>query len=179
MNYEQRIIELIESDETRMRALRAARNLALPDWLIAAGFVRDLVWGSIFNKRHPIRDVDVIYFCPQDISKERDTLLEEQLSALEPDIPWSVKNQARMHIKNGDAPYQGTLDAMRFWPEKQTCVGVMLDSNGSVVVQHCFNLNLQFSGNIDHNSARSIETFKNRILNKGWLKTWPTLQVKT
>jgi hypothetical protein len=89
------------------------------------------------------------------------------------------KNQARMHMKHGDAPYQSTLDAMKFWPEKQTSIGVMLNDNGEVVVRHCFDLSLQFSGNIDHNSARSIETFKNRVSSKEWLKTWPALQVKT
>ncbi len=179
MNYKQRIVELVKSDECRMRALRAVETLDLPDWLIAAGFVRNLIWENLFAKKHRSQDIDVIYFCPIDSSEKRDAYLERQLYALEPNLPWSVKNQARMHIQNGDAPYQNTLDAMRFWPEKQTCIGVMLDNNGLVVVRHCFDLSLQFSGNIDHNAARSIETFKKRIISKGWLTTWPLLQVKT
>jgi len=30
-----------------------------------------------------------------------------------PDIRWSARNQARMHIRNGDPPYAGTTDALR------------------------------------------------------------------
>lgn len=51
MSYEQCIIELIKSDELRMRALYSARALNLPDWLIAAGFVRNLVWDYLFGKK--------------------------------------------------------------------------------------------------------------------------------
>lgn len=31
-----------------------------------------------------------------------------------------VKNQARMHLRNGDRPYQSATDAMRYWPETAT-----------------------------------------------------------
>lgn len=178
MNYEQRIIDLIESDEMRMRALRAASSLELADWLIGAGFVRNLIWGSIFDRHVGMNDIDVIYFCPRDTSRDRDLMLERQLHTLEPEFPWAVKNQARMHLKHGDAPYQNTLDAMRYWPEKETCIGVQLDRYGKVVVRHCFDVRLQFDGSISHNPARPIEVFKSRISSKGWLNIWPQLQVK-
>jgi len=195
MSYEQRIIKLIESDPVRMRALRAARSLDLPDWLIAAGFVRNLVWSNVFEGvfesvfesvsetkfqgEAALNDIDVIYFCISNTSEERDKDLEGRLRELEPGLPWSVKNQARMHLKNGDAPYQNTLDAMGHWPEKQTSIGVMLDSNDSVSLQHCFELSLQFRGTINHNPARSVEVFNKRVSEKGWLKIWPGLQVAT
>jgi uncharacterized protein len=105
--------------------------------------------------------------------------LENQLRELESDIPWSVKNQARMHLKHADLPYQGTVDAMRYWPEKQTSIGVMLDHNGCVVLKHCFEFSLQFNGHINHNPARSRDVFNNRVLSKGWLEIWPALEVKT
>jgi hypothetical protein len=91
MSYEQRIIELVKSDELRMRALYAVRTLDLPDWLVAAGFVRNLVWESIFNKKDRARDIDVIYFCRFDSSQERDIFLEKRLHELEPNFLWSVK----------------------------------------------------------------------------------------
>lgn len=179
MSYEQRIIELVKSDELRMRALRAVHSINLPDWIIAAGFVRNLVWESIFNRKGGTYDIDVIYFCLSDSSSERDALLEKHLRELEPDFPWSVKNQARMHLKHGDTPYLNALDAMRFWPEKQTAIGVMLNSTGEIVVRHCFDLGLQFTGTIDHNPERLIDAFNQRVSSKGWLKAWPELQVKT
>lgn len=175
MNQKQRIVNLIENDRFRMRALSVVRSLNLPDWLIAAGFVRNLIWDDCFNKQTHVNDIDVIYYCREDMSCARDQLLEEQLKGTCPEFPWSVKNQARMHIKNGDNPYKNTLDAMEFWPEKQTSIGVKLDKEGGVEVLHCFELDLQFSGEITRNPARSQEVFDRRVSSKCWVKTWPGL----
>lgn len=177
MNQKQRIVKLIESDPFRMRALLVVASLNLPDWLIAAGFVRNLIWDDCFNTQTHVNDIDVVYYCREDISGVRDELLEQQLKAICPEYPWSVKNQARMHIKNGDDPYKDTLDAMRFWPEKQTSIGVKLDSDGGVEVRHCFELDIQFRGVITRNPARSKEIFERRVSTKGWMETWPELTV--
>jgi uncharacterized protein len=178
MSYEQRIIELIKSDELRMRALRVVKTLDLPDWLIAAGFVRNLVWSNLFGNDALLNDIDVIYYCTSDKSEERDFKLERQLYSIEPELPWSVKNQARMHLKHGDTPYANTVDAMGYWPEKQTAIGVMLDTNEDIVLRHRFDLGLQFNGQIDHNPERSVGVFKTRVASKGWLTSWPALKVK-
>lgn len=179
MSYEQHIIKLIESDKLRMKALHAVKTLDLPDWLISAGFVRNIVWGSLFDNHTDLNDIDVIYYCPSDSSEKRDLSLQKQLLSLEPEFPWSVKNQARMHIRNRDVPYKDTLDAMGYWPEKQTAIGAMLDYNDDTVLRHSFDLSLQFNGQIDHNPARSVNVFNDRVASKGWLKVWPKLQIKT
>ncbi len=179
MSYEQRIIKLIESDELRMRALRTVRALNLPDWLIAAGFVRNISWNSLYGNDTTLNDIDVIYYCLSDSSKERDNSLQNRLLSLEPELPWSVKNQARMHLRNGDAPYRNTLDAMGHWPEKQTAIGVMLDHDDRLILRSSFDLSLQFNGLINRNPEKSVELFKNRVTKKGWLETWPKLQPKT
>ena len=179
MSHEQRTINLIEADELRMRALRAAKSLRLPDWLIAAGFVRNIIWSSIFSNDVELNDIDLIYYCTSNVSAERDSELEQELLSLEPELPWSVKNQARMHARNMDAQYKNTLDAMAHWPEKQTAIGVMLDQDNNIVVKHSFDLALQFNGQINHNPAMSVNSFKERVASKGWLKIWPALEVKT
>ncbi len=51
-----------------------------------------------------------------------DRQLEVALRAAEPAAAWSVKNQARMHLRNGDAPYASAVEAMRGWPETATAV---------------------------------------------------------
>lgn len=175
MKQKQRIVNLIENDQFRMRALSVVDSLKLPDWLIAAGFVRNLIWDDCFNTQTYVNDIDVIYYCRKDISDARDKLLEKQLKERCPEYPWSVKNQARMHVKNGDDPYKDALDAMRFWPEKQTSIGVKLDRDGKIEVRHCFELDIQFSGAITRNPARSKEIFERRVLTKGWMDTWPEL----
>lgn len=177
MSYKQRIVSMIESDETRMRALRAVRTLDLPDWLIAAGFVRNMIWSNTFGRCAELNDIDVVYYCPRDISKERDHVLEGLLNIIEPDLPWFVKNQARMHIRNSDIPYKNTVDAMGYWPEKQTAIGVQLSDSDEIVVKHRFGLEMQFNGMINYNPARSIELFNERVRSKGWLDLWPQLQI--
>lgn len=123
MDYQASIIELIYADTQRMRALSAVRELQLPDGLIAAGFVRNKIWDFVFATDTPLADTDVIYFCQHDVSEARDKLLERRLGELLPGVCWSVKNQARMHVRNGDRPYISSADAMSFWPEKQTALG--------------------------------------------------------
>ncbi|MBU2862817.1 nucleotidyltransferase family protein [Reinekea forsetii] len=178
MNYKQKIIDIIESDRRRMKALKAVKSLGLPDCLVAAGFVRNAVWDLLYGVETPLKDIDVIYFCESDISEKRDLSLEHQLFELEPDFPWSVKNQARMHIRNGDAPYQNSLDAMSYWPEKQTAVGAYLNSVNDLEIISSFNLSLLFNGEIEYNPARSLDVFNKRVGSKEWLSHWPLLQVK-
>jgi hypothetical protein len=42
-----RIVQLIELDELRPNALACVRLLDLPEYYIAVGFVRNLVWDSL------------------------------------------------------------------------------------------------------------------------------------
>ena len=178
MNYEQKIISIIKGDYTRCNALEAAASLDLPDWLIAAGFVRNAIWDHVYGVKTDLNDIDVIYFCKTDSSEEYDVELQQRLSGLEPNLPWSVKNQARMHIKNNDAPYLNTKDAMSYWPEKQTSIGVKLDKQGDLVLQHCFRLALQFNGKVDHNPVRTKQIFRERVAQKLWQKAWPKLAIE-
>lgn len=46
-----RLIELVRSSATLMRALPAARATDPPDWLIGGGVIRDLVWDHLHDPR--------------------------------------------------------------------------------------------------------------------------------
>lgn len=111
MNQQQQIIEWLRADPYRMQALSIARELQLNQWCLAAGFVRNLVWDKLhgYPSSTPLNDIDLVYFDEQDASEQHDLQLEEQLnrttSALHPSFPWSVKNQARMHLRSGRWPY--------------------------------------------------------------------------
>ena len=106
MSYEAQIIEWLIADSERMQALETAASLQLDDWCLAAGFVRNLVWDRLHGRHQttPLNDVDLIYYEPESASKERDSAIEEALRR-DSHLPWSVKNQARMHLRNGDQPY--------------------------------------------------------------------------
>jgi uncharacterized protein len=57
-------VELIQRDAWRMECLEAVESLGLPDWYIAAGFLRNAIWDALHDKseRTPLNDVDVVYY---------------------------------------------------------------------------------------------------------------------
>lgn len=177
-DYELAIIRLIKSDAQRMRALRLVRDLALEDCLVAAGFVRNAIWDNWHGIATPLNDIDVIYYSRDQIDPRCDRLLEEKLRAQAPDLPWSVKNQAHMHLRNDDAPYLSSLHAMAYWPEQQTAIGVRLTADDHLQVYSPFALAVLFNGKITHNRQRSLQVFNERVQRKGWLTTWPLLDIQ-
>src|SRR5690625_2084109 len=99
MKTEADIKRVIGEDVWMMNILHTAKSLHLPDWWVCAGFVRSKIWDTLheYQERTPLPDIDVIYYDTTDISETREKKLEAQLKASDPTIPWSVKNQARMH----------------------------------------------------------------------------------
>ena len=179
--HEELIREWMAADPLRMRALHLARGLDLPDWCIAAGFVRNLVWDKLhaFETPTPLDDIDLIYFDPQNPSREHDRRFEQELGSIDPDLPWSVRNQARMHTRNGDAPYTSTLDAMSYWVEQETAVGVRMDGDGRIEVVSAFGTEGLFDKRITPNRRKrnSAAEFSARLARKNWLWIWPELRV--
>lgn len=168
--------ELMQKDTVRMDQLSAVSSIGLPDWYIGAGFVRNLVWDHIHEFSHtPLNDVDVIYFSQATIDEKA---VLEQLLISHPTVNWQLKNQARMHIRNGDQPYRNSMHAMEYWPEIETAIGVRLSSNSKLLFASPFDIPSIFDGYITHNKNREKSIFLKRIDDKNWLKLWPKLRVK-
>ncbi|AMC37087.1 nucleotidyltransferase family protein [Janthinobacterium sp. B9-8] len=177
MNFHQQLTLWLKADHLRCQVLLQAAELGLPDWCIAAGFVRNLVWDQLhdYAEPTPLADIDLIYFNAEDMSEEADRVLEQRLRQ-DSDLLWSVKNQARMHSRNGDASYLNTLDAMSYWPELETAVGVRLEPDESFISP--FALENLSHLQITLNPKRpKIADFEARISQKKWLEIWPKLQV--
>ncbi len=179
VKYESRIKSWLQGDAYRMQALQTALDLNLSDWCIAAGFVRNLVW----DKQHgyealtPLNDLDLIYFDAFNCEEKTDKEYESKLKTMDGN-PWSVKNQARMHQRNDDAPYTSTTDAMSYWVEVETAVGARLTNNSEIEILAPFSLESLFNNSITINSKRKkLSDFNERIKNKNWLVNWPNLQV--
>lgn len=130
------ILLLIENDKWMMEILENVKKLGLPDWWICAGFVRSKVWDVLhgFEERTPMPDVDVIYFDANNLDEVEEKRLEEKLRMMQPTIPWSVKNEARMHLKNGFPPYSSSVDAISKFPETATALGVKLDERNNLLL---------------------------------------------
>jgi len=178
---EKDICQLIESDQWMMKVLATVESLDLPDWWIGAGFVRNKVWDHLhdFNHSTPLSDIDVIYFNAEDREESTEKDLEDELQKLFPGLPWSVKNQARMHVVNGDEPYLSSIDALARWPETATSIAVRLDERNRIV----FNapngiedlVNLRVFPTPAFRSKKDV--YENRLKKKNWEAKWPKIQV--
>jgi hypothetical protein len=162
-----------------MDVLRAVRRLTLPQGFVAAGFVRNLVWDHLHHQETPsnLNDIDVIYFDSTEQCDDQHQYYERVLLTAMPDVNWQVRNQARMHIKNKDRPYQNVQDAMSYWPEKETAIAVRLTSAGNIDCITAFDLSTLFALQITHNPRRDKLIFEQRVNSKNWLTQWPKLTV--
>ncbi len=172
---------LVVADAERMACLRAVQVLPITAW-VGAGFVRSLVWDALCDVRTELDDVDVLWFAP-DRDADRDAQLEGMLRSVLPGVPWSVRNQARMHARNGDAPYRDVGHAMEHWPETATAVAVRLDGDGGVEVLAPFGLQDLWGCRVvptPHMRQRADRraVFAGRAVSKGWEKRWPGVVVE-
>jgi hypothetical protein len=130
------------------------------------------------NDRGKHNDIDVVYFDRENLSEERDHSLENTLRLQTGNEKWSVKNQARMHVKNENPPYKSTYDAIAHWPETATAVGAMLDSNNDIKIISPYGLEDLF-----HMVVRRAPLFQNkeyyinRVKSKDWISQWPRLKI--
>jgi hypothetical protein len=103
---ESELLALIAAQPERLNLLRVVRDHGPQDAWVAAGFVRNAVWDVLhgYADSTPLSDIDVLYFSADCLAPEADYAWERRLLRACPDAPWSVRNQARMHLRNGDSP---------------------------------------------------------------------------
>ena len=165
-----------------MEVLRAVRALGLADWAIGAGFVRAAVWDRVFGVAAPtpLADIDVLYFDARRLSPHHDRRLERMLAAARPDVPWSVKNQARMHRHNRERPYGATAPAIAHWIETPTCVAVRLAADDTLTLIAPLGLDDLVRGRVRPTPAarRKMPIYRRRLATKRWRQAWPGLTIR-
>lgn len=165
-----------------MKCLHLVKALTLPDCWVAAGFVRDAVWDSLhgLSMMPPWGDSDVVWFDAGQTQVATDGLIERALRKQAPERRWSVKNQARMHIRNHDAPYTNVAHAMRHWPETATAIAVRLNNDGHIEVNAPFGLTDLFQLTLRPGPSfqgAKKPVFDERVRKKKWLSRYPQLQL--
>lgn len=171
---------ILRTDPVRWRLLEVVSHLGLPDCWIAAGFIRNAVWDALHSRtaRPPCGDIDVIWFDPDRAEEAHDRNAEAALRAVLPSVDWSVKNQARMHKRNGDLPYRSATDAMRYWPETATAVAARRSGTGQLEIASPFGLHDLFNLVLRPTPRFAGEKrpiFEARVRSKGWVTEWPLL----
>lgn len=131
-------------------ALRDNRSLAelprrfdeidLPDGWLVAGAIAQTVWNLSggYPAERGIKDVDIIYYDPADLSAETEAAQESRIRALFAELPveLDVKNEARVHLWYKKAfgysiePYVSAENAIAGFPTTATAIGVRWSAKG-------------------------------------------------
>lgn len=186
MRYARQLEQIVRSTDWLMRALRAAREVDPPDWLVSAGAVRTAVWDHLHGHRWrtPLADIDLGFFDSSDLSEEHEREIREKLEHRVPAETWDAKNQAAVHLwypkKFGYevAPLESTAAAVATFPETAVCVGLRLGNDDSLLIEAPFGLEDLFTLTHRRNPARaSVEEYERRLASKRILERWPLVTV--
>ena len=165
-----------------MRILRHVRPLNAPDCWVGAGFVRSLVWDRLHQRAYsPLPDdIDVICYDAGQADELSDRCLEASLAAMDAEVKWSVKNQCRMHTRNGDTAYGSATQARTYWPETATATAVRLQPCDEIEIAAPFGLEDLFALVLKATArfrGEKYPMFLERANSKQWLAKWPKLNV--
>jgi uncharacterized protein len=184
LNTEEGVIKAIQEDDWMMEILKAAESAGLPDWWICAGFVRSKIWDVLhgYRERTPLPDVDVIFFNEKDTGEAAEKEAEQLLGKRLPEIPWSVKNQARMAVRNGLPPYSSSLDAVSKFPETATALAVRLEQ-GKLILGAPWGVKDAADGVVRPTgffleTEERLEIYRRRIKEKKWQLVWNRLYIQ-
>ncbi|MED2970805.1 nucleotidyltransferase family protein [Fictibacillus sp. B-59209] len=170
----------LENDPWLMEILKAVKTLQLPDWWVCAGAIRSAIWDALhgFEKKTPLQDVDVIYFDPKHPKESEEKVLEDRLRMLMPEVPWSVKNQARMHVINNLQPYVSSEDAISKFPETPTALGAKLDEQDRLLITAPCGMEDVLAMEVRptqlfKESREFYAIYEQRLRKKDWTAVWP------
>jgi hypothetical protein len=183
---EARLVALVRCSPVLMRALRAARAVDPPDWLIGAEVIRDRVWDHLhgFTRPVPAKDLDLAFFDPVSLGSERERNVQSALTAQAPDLAWDVTNQAAVHLWYPQvfgvevAPLTSTADAVATWPETATAIGVRLLTDDTIRVVAPYGLDDLFGLVCRRNPRRATrEQYRRRVESKRIARRWPRVRI--
>ena len=161
--YRDRLEDIVRADPGLMTLLVRLRDLGLPQWRLVAGCLYQTVWNVLTERPRGtgIRDYDLIYFDPDDLSYEaEDRVIQRVAAATAPGIgPVEARNQARVHLwfeaRFGlpYSPLSSADEALRRYASVVHAVGVRLDEAGRLDVVAPFGLDDLFGMVIRPNRA--------------------------
>jgi uncharacterized protein len=179
MQNEEDIVRFLENQPLIYSLLEVVSKLKIDNCWIGAGLIRNAIWDHLHHfpiTLHASSDIDVIYFDRDNCDPKTDRQIEGRLLKMNPALPWSVRNQARMHTSNNDSEYSSINDALIHWPETATAIAARLYNNQIEIlaphgVQDLLNLKIRPSPAFSHKT----EIYEKRQRSKKWRQIWPKL----
>jgi uncharacterized protein len=177
---------MLEGNHTLVEVLSRAAHFDLPGWYVAAGCLYQTVWNVLSDRPagQGIKDYDLIYHDPADLSWEAEDVViragEELFGDLP--VPVEIRNEARVHLwyqeKFGVAcvPYDSTEAAIDTFPGMACCVGVRTDVDGRWSVYAPYGLADVFNRVVRPNPVQTTrEVYEAKA--ERWRSQWPDLTV--
>lgn len=155
--------------------------LALPDGWLVAGCLFQTVWNLRTNRAPEagIKDYDLFYFDPSDLSREAEQRVQARIDAVLGDLGITVEaaNQARVHLWYEEdfghpySPLRSSRDGIERFLVPSTCVGVR---PGALCSPH--GLDDLYAGRLAMNPlAPHRDLFERKVAS--YLARWPWLTV--
>jgi hypothetical protein len=160
-----------------MKVLKLIKEINYPDCWIGAGFVRNRVWDYLHNYKYdtPLNDIDVVYYSKDYSFQGKDKKLAFELTN-NIGKKVSIKNQAFMHLYNNHEQYVSTYNAISYWTETATCIGVrLIDDELQVMAPHGLNDLFALLITPTDASSNGCNIVLRRVHEKNWLSLWPRL----
>lgn len=174
-----KILDIVQNSYRITSIIQTLKLINTENLILTGGSLRNVIWNHqhYFTEEFELEDCDIIFYNSTNLSKAYEKSIKNKLKYLNPDIKWSVKNQARMHIKNGHKSYSGIYDALSAFPE--TCSAVALDKNWNIISPYglgdLINLIVKPTPFCIENE---IEVYYRRIKQKNWIGKWTDLKVE-
>jgi len=184
----ERLTVILRSAPMLMRVLSVARHLCLPDWLVFSGAVYQPVLNQLTGRPldYGIKDYDLAYFDPSDLSYEAENAVIRRVKAAF-DEPLramvEVRNQARVHLwfeaKFGEpyAPLSCTAEALERFASATFAVGVRLESDDRLHIEAPFGLADLFALRVVPNPYRKTVGFDRASADVR--RRWPEVGIMT
>ncbi|HEY1795223.1 MAG TPA: nucleotidyltransferase family protein [Stellaceae bacterium] len=182
-----RLVEVVHAAPALMQVLETVRALDLPDWLVFSGAVYQRVLNHLTGRPadHGVRDYDVGYFDPSDISYEAEDIVIRRVAAAFAEPLRSrveVRNQARVHLwfeAHFGEPYtapSSAAEALERFVSPMFAVGVSLDRAGDWRIAAPFGLADLFDLRLRPNPSRPSGGFARTAA--GVVTRWPEVRVE-
>ena len=175
MNYSSKLISITASNTSFQKVCNALIDLNGQGLAVAGGFIRNMVWDSLFNVKtvYPVNDVDIV-FMENEFPNYSEKTWEENLNLKCPQFQWSVKGQQRMAAKHQHQPYQSLNHALSKWVETATAIGYMPLSDDWITP---YGLSDLFMGICKPTQPEMTQIMTQRIKEKEWLERYPRLKI--
>jgi hypothetical protein len=154
---------MLRDEPVLMEVLRGLREEALPDSLLVAGAIYNMVWNRLTGRPglNGVNDIDVFYFDASDIGYDAEDLVIKRLAArfAHLPLPVQVRNQARVHLwfpqKFGTpfAPLTSSEEMLGRYASKTHAVAARLEADDSLSIFAPFGLDEIFSFRVTPNHA--------------------------